>query len=260
MKLPMPSRSRNIALGRIDVSSLRNDALSQLQPIADADQLRQLVDPTWLVEDRDKLVARLAGSGCILDGHFELQSLQHSKTFIQFSNFSRFAANLSWASRILAEKMRQSGLRFNSIVGPTTAGNRLALALNDSMFGVGDHVYTIEADLAGRPTSRFVGEVVRAGDMVLLVSDVLTTGAGLRKMRVAIEEAGATVASVALFASRTADPASKLGDPQLPVFWLFTLKAEEYGEPGFEDNAKNCPLCHYGAGDATPPVPARQLN
>ena len=229
-------------------------------PIGEIEEVRGLVkvNPAFQGRDfEDDLVRRLFDSGCILRGHFRLQSLQHSDLFLRFRDFSDFADNRAWAAQHLAEAIRQLGIRFQSIAAPDTAGSQLADEIGETMT-LSSRILLLETDGSNHITTSFVGDQVRFGERVLLVNDVVTAGAGVRTMMQAVDSAGGRVEGLGIFASRaTTNPAVPLENVPFPVACLFTLVAANHGAPGGPDNEKSCPICQSGQTEI---IEARYLN
>jgi len=215
-------------------------------PVVDKTRLNELIEMEEQFSHlRDALIERLATSGCILEGHFRLQSRQHSSIFLRFRNFAADPRNLTWLGGILATTIRQSGRRFDSIVAPDTAGSLLAFAIGE-VLGKEDKVLLLQTDYDHHVTQEFVADRVRSGDRILLVNDILTTGQGVDVMMRAIRQYAGSTVGLALFSSR--DKGVYVPDGGLPIYRVFRLITENYGAPG-EDNQKVCPLCHKNEDD-----------
>ncbi|MEX2238696.1 MAG: phosphoribosyltransferase family protein [Dehalococcoidia bacterium] len=235
----------------MEVSTLSARPIETLEALADLVK----VSPRFKFLE-DELVGRLFRSGCILKGHFRLQSLQHSDVFLRFRTFASNPENLSWVANHLAQALRQNGDRFDVIVAPDTAGGLLADAIAEAA-NLSSSSLTLKTDLDNRVTTSFVGDSVRNGDRALLVNDILTTGEGVHTARTAVEQAGGEVVSLALFANRAADPFTTKASGPFPAMWLFTLDVKNYGEPWSSRNADQCPECLKENNDF---LEARLLN
>lgn len=219
-----------------------------VRAILDTARVASLVVATPYV-DRNELVSRLASSHALLEGHFRLLSGLHSDVFLRFRNFVEDGDNLEWAAHALATALRQRGQRFDSIVCPDSAGSLLASQIAES-FGRVDRVLTLRTNAANEPTEVFAAASTRASDRVLLINDILTTGNGVRTMRRAVENTGAQVTGLGLFASRVPDPVTVLGTPPFAVTWLFNLDV-------VQAQLTQCHQCQAGANAI---VEARELN
>lgn len=197
--------------------------------------------PTALRGDAATVHGLLQLPDVLLHGHFELLSGVHTDRFFAFSEIARDSSALDAIARWLAPEAR--ALELDAVLAPTTAGVGLGWTLA-SVLGVPLHLASV--DDGGRP-SRILGGPGLAGQRVLLVNDVVTTGGGLAAMAQLAHASGASTAGAGWFLSRSAvDVASLLGVPCLPV--------AEWYLPAW--HADECPAC--GGGDE--PAFAYDLN
>jgi orotate phosphoribosyltransferase len=214
------------------------------EAIESLEELRALIDFTrWVPEgDRQALLSDIADSHAVWRGHFELQSGQHSDVFMRFRSYANDWTRLFLAARLLATVRR--GVQIDCVVAPDTAGQLLAGALDESLFGAESRLCLIATDDdSHHPTDQFVSRVVQPGDRVLLVNDIVTTGAAMRQMKTVVEDSGGEVSAVALFGSRLEDPRPHLSLPaSVPCVWLVTLKADQWYESDCKRRCMNRPL------------------
>ena len=231
--------------------------IASVTPVTDASAIREMVrvQPAF-AHLQDELVSRIVASECLLRGHFQLLSLVHTDIFLRFRSFVSKPGNLQWLSDSIATAIRQQGIRFDAVAAPDTAGSLLASGIAES-FGKGDDFLLIETGINGRPTNRFIDARPRAGEKVLAVNDLVTSGEGGRAIIHTIEETGARVVGFALFATRAANPEVVLRSNGTPVTWMFSLDANQHGEAGSAMNRNQCPLCKEAGSD---PIEARLLN
>jgi orotate phosphoribosyltransferase len=220
-----------------------------VEPIKDADRVNALVSATRHVPSKTDLVRRLISSNALLEGHFKLLSGLHSDVFLRFRNFVADEDNLEWATQLISTAVRQGTQRFDAIVSPDSAGSLLAIEVAES-FGRDGRVLPLRTNAANEPTEVFVAASTRSTDRVLLINDILTTGNGVRVMRRAVEDTGAQVIALALFATRVPDPAAVLDNPSFPIVWLLTLDVEQW-------TLAQCRQCNAGKTEI---VDARVLN
>lgn len=154
----------------------------------------------------------LATPGALVDGHFELLSGRHSDRFVAFSRI----AEESRALRALASWLLPSlaPLAPDAVIVPRTAGVALGWTLAR---GLSVPFHLADVDEYGRPDALLAEPDLRAG-RVLLVNDVVTTGAGLRGLSALVRAAGANVAGAAWFLTRgEVDVSQDLGAPTARV-------------------------------------------
>ncbi len=128
-------------------------------------------------------------------------------------------------------------LRPTLVVGPTTGGVLLAFETARQLEAqLGDTVRGVFAEPMERGTRALRrGWPVRPGERVVLVDDILTTGASLLETVSAVRSAGASPLAAAVIVDRSAGPI-ELGCPILP---LGRIEIESW-------TAESCPACGYG--------------
>jgi len=170
----------------------------------------------------------LRDSGAILDGHFQLTSGRHSSMYVEKFRLLEQPVQTEALCRMIAEWAQQ--LDAQLVAGPTTGGIIISYEVA-RLLGVRG-IFAEAAD-GGRAFGR--GFEISAGERVLVVDDVLTTGGSVRDVLDAVRATGGEVAGVAVLIDRTGGKA----DFGVPFFTCLTLDLESY-EPG------DCPLCSDG--------------
>jgi len=221
----------------------------RLTPITDASEVRRFFHPkipyAYMAEE---LVSRVAKTGCLVGGHFELLSGQHTNVFLRFSRFASESANVVAVARAIAQSIRTANISVDGVISPDTAGIILAYELARQLNAPRFVAKTGE----GRLPSTLLNHVDLPADAkILLVNDIVTTGRGMQVMRRIVEDRGASVAGAATFTLRknkSIDPASWLrqGERLFAVADLI-VENETFGAP-FEHPDRDCPLCTAGVG------------
>lgn len=184
----------------------------------------------------------LGREGVFLNGHFQLLSGLHSRSFIALSALARDETALAEIADTLSAST--STWMPDAVVAPSTAGVSLGSAL---AVRAAAPLYLASLDNASRADG-MVGLPDLAGRRVLLVNDVVTTGKGIRLLADVVVEAGAEIAGAAWFVSRASvDVAGVLGTDNLACLGEVELET-------FPD--LDCPLC----ADGDTPEPAIDLN
>ena len=187
-------------------------------------------------------VARwLALPGAVREGHFELLSGLHTDRFIAFSNIAREEEALSTIAAWLAPSI--GPLVPGAVLAPSTAGVGLGRALARTL-GVPMHLASLGGD--GRP-EEVIGAPDLQGQRILLVNDVVTTGAGLKTLAELVRAVGGEVAAAAWFISRAQVDVGALLDA--PAFHVADLDL-----PAWE--ADRCGAC----AERVPPQLALDIN
>lgn len=157
----------------------------------------------------------LARPGVVEHGHYELLSGLHSDTFIRFSTLARDEEALRSIADWLTPSIKP--WEVDSVVAPVTAGVALGWTLA-RILAAPLHLATVG------PSGRAVetGALPDLGaQRVLIVNDVVTTGAGMTALADAVRDAGGEVAGATWFASRaTVDVAPIIGAPVIHVVGL----------------------------------------
>src|SRR6202035_592474 len=192
---------------------------------------------------REELMGMFESAGAIRHGHFELCSGLHSGIYVQCTlvlQYPRFAEKLG---QNLASLFGE--LELDAVVSPAMGGliigHEVARARpegknpGDGPVGAGVPAIFVERDASGSMTMRR-GFSLRAGQRVLVVEDVWTTGGSTRETIRVVEEAGGRVVARRGLVDRSG------GTIQLGV----TAKALlDLAIPSYPP--KDCPSCAEGS-------------
>lgn len=181
-------------------------------------------------------------AGALREGHFRLKSGLHSPRYLEKFLVLQYPTLASELCRRMANEV--AGLAPNVVVGPTTGGVLLAFETARHLSAIlGWEVrglFAEPATLAGSRELRRGFEVSR-GDTIVLVDDILTTGASLRETRDAVERAGGQASAAVVIVDRSVEPVdigmpiSSVGRIEIPVW-----------------STGDCPLCNAGYWLETP--------
>lgn len=161
------------------------------------------------------VLAEFRAAQALLEGHFILSSGLRSSRYLQCARVLMSPARAERLAQALAAKLpAQVKSRISAVIAPAMGGlicgYELARALGvDSMF-------------VERPTGTFElrrGFRLEAGQQVLLMEDVVTTGLSSREAIAAITAAGGTVIHAASLVDRSGGKAD-LGVPFTPLIRL----------------------------------------
>lgn len=168
----------------------------------------------------EEVLAEFRAADALLEGHFILSSGLHSPRYLQCARVlmdpSRAARLASALVQRLPRDIRSSiEIVVSPAMGGVIAGHEMGRALG------------VEAIFVERPGGTFElrrGFRLKAGQKVLLMEDVVTTGLSSRESIAAIEEAGGAVIAAAALVDRSNGEA-ELG---VPFFPLVTLSVPTY--------------------------------
>jgi orotate phosphoribosyltransferase len=185
-------------------------------------------------------------SGALKEGHFLLKSGKHSERYLEkFLVLQDPAATSELCAFWAARHRSPDGTPIVDVVaGPTTGGVVLAFETARQL-GV-RAIFAEEVKDADGTTRREFrrGFTIAAGERVLLVDDILTTGGSLLAMLPAVEAFGGEIVTCAVLADRSGGLAS-LESPRTgrsyPLRALWQLQLPTY-DPGPE----TCPACVAG--------------
>jgi orotate phosphoribosyltransferase len=163
----------------------------------------------------DEILAEFRAAEALLEGHFILSSGLHSARYLQCARVLMDPARASRLATALGERL------------PPEIRSELSLVVSPAMGGViigheMGRALGLEALFVERPTGTFElrrGFRIEAGQKVLLVEDVVTTGLSSREAMQAVSEAGGEVIAAAALVDRS-NGAADLGVPFFPLIRL----------------------------------------
>lgn len=172
---------------------------------------------------QDEILEEFRAADALLEGHFVLSSGLHSPRYLQCA---RVLMDPSRASRLASALARSLPIEIKSqismVVSPAMGGVIIGHEMGRSL--------GLEAVFVERPTGTFElrrGFRLKAGQKVLLVEDVVTTGLSSREAMKAVEAAGGEVIAAAALVDRS----NGLADLGVPFFPLIRIDVPSY-EPG----------------------------
>jgi orotate phosphoribosyltransferase len=176
------------------------------------------------------VTAALEATGAILSGHFQLNSGRHSDRYLEKFNLLQWPQHTEMVCRKMADAMRHT--QPQTVAGPTTGGVILAYEVGRQLRLRG--IFAERLPEGGRALQRDFH--LEPGERVLVVDDVLTSGASVRETLEAVRAAGGEPVGVALLVDRSGGTVKFDGLPQFAAteFSLATYAPEE------------CPLCAQG--------------
>ena len=178
---------------------------------------------------QEEVRALLVKTGAIMDGHFLLTSGLHSPHYVEKFNVLQHPAYTAQLCAAMAEKFKDA--QIETVVGPVTGGILLAHETGKSLGTRA--IFTERVD--GKMTFRR-GFSLRAGERVLIVEDIVTTGGSIKEVIKVVKAAGAVPVAVSMLVDRSGGKAD-FGD--VPSTALLTMDVETYAP-------ETCPLCAKG--------------
>jgi orotate phosphoribosyltransferase len=191
-----------------------------------------------LVPTEDEVVALLRQTGALREGHFEYPNGLHSNEYLQVPLAMRYYQDAKLLSVGLSRLLRANSeiraiIPELSIVTPGTGGLPVAYGVCEALRA--HQVYWAEKADENLPVRFRQYMEVKPGEKVLLVDDILRSGADLADLKKLVEGRGGTVVGLAVIVYQPT-PRTVSFDP-LPVFYLAKLQAHYYTD------ASSCELC-----------------
>jgi len=188
--------------------------------------------------DRDSLLRAFEERGALLSGHFLLSSGLHSPRYLQCA---RVLMDPGFATRLgaaLAARLRGAlaGASPDAVIAPALGGVLVAHEVARALGCRG--LFSERQD--GAMTLRR-GFTLAAGEAVVVVEDVITTGGSTREVMDAVDARGARVMAVGSLVDRSAGRV----DLGVPRESLLALEVPTY-------EAAACPLCAAGSRPEKP--------
>lgn len=170
----------------------------------------------------------LIDTGAIMEGHFLLTSGLHSPLYVEKFQVLQYPKHTEQLCQALADKFRDENVEL--VVGPVTGGVLLAHEVGKSL---GTRAIFTERE-NGRMTLRR-GFVIKPGERVLVVEDIVTTGGSVQEVIEVVREHGGHLVGVGMLVDRSGGKANF----DIPAKSLLQLDVTTY-------KPEECPLCKEG--------------
>ena len=148
--------------------------------------------------DHDVL-ALFSETGALLRGHFVLTSGRHADTYFEKFDVLRYPQHVEALCALIGQKVRETGVGVDVVLGPTTLGIVMAYEVAKQLGATA--AYGEKSPNGDRFLRR--PDHLRAGDRVLVVDDVLTTGGSIRECTQLVDSVGSTLVGVGVLVDRT---------------------------------------------------------
>jgi len=189
-------------------------------------------------------------AGAYRDGHFQLKSGRHADRYIEKFEVLQWPNRVAELVGLIVARAHHRGAAVDVVVGPTIGGVILAYEAARQLGVRGIFAEQVATPEGTNRRALRRGFAIAPGERVLLVDDVVTTGASLVEMLPLIEEAGGQMVLVSVLVDRSGgltEVASLRSGSSYPVDALWSLDLPTH-EPGTD----TCPGCAGGVPLQTP--------
>ncbi|SRR6266540_2482273 len=181
------------------------------------------------MSDRDALLALLAERS-LRSGQFTLASGRKSDTYIDARLTTMSPEGLALIGSVGLGALRAHGWAPDSIGGLTLGADPVAYAISCASVGAPPMIraFTVRKESKEHGTKKLIEGPFRAGDAVVIVEDVITSGASALRAIDAVRDAGAVVLGVLAVVDRQeggADALQAAGADVLSIATLADLRA-----------------------------------
>lgn len=185
-------------------------------------------------------------SAAYREGHFKLKSGLHGDRYLEKFQVLQWPERVTELCRLLADAGRAAAGAngIDVVVGPTTGGVLLAFEVARQL-GVRGFFAESVATPGGTSRREFRrGFRIEPGERVLLVDDVVTTGASLLEMIPVVEVAGGVLTAIEVIVDRSGE-LDELRSPTTGALYK-TTALWSLNLPTYEPGADSCPGCAAG--------------
>jgi orotate phosphoribosyltransferase len=180
--------------------------------------------------NEDQVIELLRSRGALRSGHFLLSSGHHSDLYVEKARVFEDPQAAALLGRAISSLYEHVQAVVSPAVGAIPLGFAVALAAG-ARFVYAERVQ-------GRLTLRR-GFSLRPGERVLVVEDVITTGASAAEVHALVVHAGAHPLGVAALVDRSGS------DPGFPLRAMARVSADSW-------DSESCPLCDRGVPVESP--------
>lgn len=174
-------------------------------------------------------------SGALMEGHFKLTSGRHSNRYMQCAQVLQYPQYTEKLAAHIAEKY--AGEKIDWVIGPAMGGIIVSYEVARQL-----KVPSIFCERQDGKMELRRGFKLEAGDRVLVVEDVVTTGGSVVEVMDIVRQSGAEVIGIAVLVDRSGGNV----DFGVRKEAVLTMDIESW-------EGADCPLCKEGRGEAIKP-------
>ena len=182
----------------------------------------------YIVLTDERIMQVIEETGVLQKGHFKLTSGRHSDRYMQCARLFEYPEHSALLCAELARRFANAGAEL--VIGPAIGGIIMSYEVARAL-----GVRNIFAERQDGAMKLRRGFVVRPGQKVLVVEDVITTGGSVKEVIQLLEQAGAEIVGVGVVVDRSA---GKI-DFGYPLHSLVSMSIESF-------LPEECALCEKG--------------
>ena len=184
----------------------------------------------------DQVLDIFRETGALLQGHFILTSGRHSGTYFQCAKVLQHPEHLQLFANEIVDHFRD--LAVDLVISPAVGGIVLGSEVGRQL-----NIQTIFTERESGVMTLRRGFEILAGNNVLVVEDVVTTGGSVQEVMNVVIKAGANIVGVGVLVDRSGG-AVKLHDNQ---FCVTELEAISYGADEVPEELASIPVLKPGS-------------
>lgn len=186
----------------------------------------------------EKTIELLKKSNALLGGHFILSSGKHSDKYVQCAKLIQNPKYCEEVAKIIAEKVKQAGIKVDLCVGPAMGGIIIAYEVARAL-GV-DAIFT---ERENNEMTLRRGFEIKEGQKVIIVEDVITTGKSSFETVDVIKAHGGDVVALTSIVNRShVDEINGL-----PLISAVKIEVNAWDPDELPDDLKNIPAIKPGS-------------
>lgn len=176
------------------------------------------------MSQHDRLTSILAERS-VRRGSFTLASGRQSSVYVDARLTTMSPDGLATIGPLALTRLGEAGLHPDSVGGLTLGADPVAYAIAyaSAVAGTPIRAFTVRKEAKAHGTGRLIEGPFRAGDQVVVVEDVITTGGSAQRAIAAVRQAGATVIGVLAVVDREEGGSEALAAENVPVMSLVTI-------------------------------------
>ncbi|MDA1082816.1 MAG: orotate phosphoribosyltransferase [Gemmatimonadetes bacterium] len=172
----------------------------------------------------ERLTALLAERS-VRRGTFTLASGRQSSVYVDARLTTMSPDGLATIGPLALERMHALGLRPDSVGGLTLGADPVsyAIAFASALAAEPIRAFTVRKEAKAHGTGRLIEGPFAAGDQVVVIEDVITTGGSAQRAIAAVRQAGATVIGVLAVVDREEGGREALAAENVPIIALVSI-------------------------------------